>query len=163
GGDLRLAQAGQFGHVVDQHRRVVDFVEHVVGKLRAQFGQARVDLLQPRLLRGIEPGAGAHEIVVVLLDQAQALGVEAEAGVLAWRCASNVGGFALVISLRRSLVSVPLSLPKMRRALVRSLPDFSRATIVFSNVGSAFWLTIASISCSSCAMPASNAGAKCSS
>src|SRR5690606_2405526 len=83
GGDLRLAQAGQFGHVVDQHRRVVDFVEHVVGKLRAQFGQARVDLLEPRLLRGIEPGAGAHEIVVVLLDQAQALGVEAEAGALA--------------------------------------------------------------------------------
>jgi|GEM_PF-5226511 len=82
---------------------------------------------------------------------------------IASRCAANFGAYSALIFLRVSLVSVPLRLPKMRRALDSRRPAFSSATMVFSKVGAERWLTMASISRRCCAMPASKASGKCSS
>src|ERR1051326_7573927 len=64
------------------------------------------------------------------------------------------------------MVGLVLQAPKLektRRALAKSRPDFSKATIVFSKVGFSVCFAIASTSLSSSAIPCSSAGWKCSS
>ena len=78
GGDLRFGQAVELLHVVDDDRRGVHFLQHVVAEGGAQRGQFGVHLLQRRLVGVVEVGTGADEAGVVALDQAHALRVQAQ-------------------------------------------------------------------------------------
>ncbi|KAG1080632.1 hypothetical protein G6F40_015800 [Rhizopus arrhizus] len=88
GSDLLLGQAGQLLDGVDGDRRSVHFRLHVLAELGAQVGQLGVHLLQRGLVGLGQLGAGAHVVVVVLLDQAHAFVVQAQlAAARSHRCA----------------------------------------------------------------------------
>ena len=78
GGDLFVGQAGEFLAGVDHDRRIIHFGQHVLAELRAQFGQLAIHRLELDLVGIGQLRAGAHEILVVLLDQARAFGIQAE-------------------------------------------------------------------------------------
>ncbi len=82
GGDLRGREAVQFLHIVDDDGRGVHLIQHVLAELRAQLGELGVHLLEARLVRLGQLRAGAHEILVVALDEPQLLGVELQRGAL---------------------------------------------------------------------------------
>jgi hypothetical protein len=71
-------QARQLCWVRDHQLEGVRFLEHVLGEQGVQFGDARVDLLHPRLGLCVQRRAGAGEIEVGQLDQAQGLFVQAQ-------------------------------------------------------------------------------------
>jgi len=78
GGDRGVGHPGEAGAVVHHHGRSVVLLEQVLAEAGLQRGQLAVDLAQARLLLLVQPGAGAHEVEVVTVEQAQLLGVEAE-------------------------------------------------------------------------------------
>jgi hypothetical protein len=74
--------------------------------------------------------------------------------------AANLAEYSACSFLRASLVSAPLSEKNTVVARSRMAPLFSIAMMVFSKVGLALLLAIASTSSICCFMPASKAGAK---
>jgi len=74
--DLGFGQPFELGGRIDDQRDVVDFFQHVLRELGAEPGQLTVDLAQARLLLIRKPRAGANEITMGFLEQAQLLGIE---------------------------------------------------------------------------------------
>ena len=70
GGDLFVAEALEAVAAVDHDRGIVHFGQHVLAELGSELGHLGIDLADARLLRVGQRGAGAHEILVTLFQQA---------------------------------------------------------------------------------------------
>ncbi len=78
------------------------------------------------------------------------------------RSAESFGATSLLIAWSASFVSAPVSVKKTSLTFARARPPFSSASTVFANVGAAGFEAMASTSFFRAAIPASNAGLKCS-
>ena len=74
--DLRVRQTIQLGAIVDHDGGGVVALEHQLTELRRQRGDLFVQRAQLGFLRVGEIGAGAHEVGVIALQQAQRLRIE---------------------------------------------------------------------------------------
>ena len=78
GGELSLAEAIQFGPVLDDHRRRVDSREQLVGERRDEPGLFLIERAQCRLIGLGDFGPGAQELAVVALEQIRRLRIQPE-------------------------------------------------------------------------------------
>ena len=150
--------------------------EQPVAELGGERRQLGVDRAQPLLLGRAEPGARAHGVAVVALDEPARLGVEARRSATASMRANRAGSSRIASACAASSGATSASTARMPSVLHEAAstkntaetrrstsPERSRATIVFSNVGGAGSAAIASTSARWRAMPSTNAGRKCSS
>ena len=75
---LAVRKTGELFLAIDHDRRRVLFLENVLFELRLQCRQLGIDLLQLFLVRIRQLGAGAHEILVVTLEEIGGFRIEAE-------------------------------------------------------------------------------------
>lgn len=81
-GNLLLRQTIQLLDVVHDHSGSIHFGQHVLAESGAQVGQLGIHSLERGLVGVGELGAVAHEVAVVLLDQAHALRIQPQLGAL---------------------------------------------------------------------------------
>ena len=173
-GHLRLAQPGQRLLVGGRVRACLGRRQQLVHEGVLQRRIFFVDLLQLGLVGVGEVGAGLHKLLVVVLHQPQRFGIEIERGALLvnrLHPREQLGvqvNCVLVRGQPRRFVLLHLlqivigvrAGHAVERSHTRSSnwPERSSATSVFSKVGGAGLLAIASTSSICCAMPASIAG-----
>ena len=149
GGDEALRQAGEIVGPVENERERLLVGEHVLAEQRAEARQPFADRRQPRLLVGVEAGAGAGEGDAPAFERPRRFGVEAETSRApdgaprrgrtarrraGSRCARATSTGAMSRSMR-SIASLVSALARWKNAALTRLssaPARSRATIVLS-------------------------------
>ena len=147
-------EASQFRASFDDDGRGVFLLEDVLRETSSARSASSAFIALSLVLSGSESlRAGAHEILVVTLEQVFRFGIESEFFAIvverfdalksgpfnriASCCAASFGAISFSIFCRAGLVFAPVRLEKMRSTRSSSSPVFSSATIVFSKVGGA--------------------------
>ena len=152
GRDGVAGQPVELRRILDDDGGVVRLGEQPGAELRGQRRELGVELPQPLLVVGVEPGARPHGVAVPPFEQPQRLGVEAQlvrgvsnrvssransAGsrVIASACAASCGAISASISRMPGVLADPTSVKNTADTRRSVAPERSSATTVSSKLG----------------------------